>query len=555
MKKPRAALTRREILTLGAGALPALAVPGCGRHAADADDGWRRGDVRHVLPTVSHRSIALKLSLRRPLDAAPRLEVGSREVPGVRLDRDGRFWSFRTGGLDPATRYELRLRDARGEALCDAWPLRTFPSPEARPERMRAISYTCAGGPNLPIPPSWFHSHKPAAWRQQLFARMAALEPDFVVANGDHVYMDLSAFERMQESVLASLLASVLPGIPGEFDRSRPILGTENEARLTTVGDDQIADVYGVRFRSTPVFFITDDHDYFENDDATPEIVTFPPDAFHLELRNALQHLYFPEIPVETDPGHDIPGWPRHGRAGDGGSPVSTHFGEIVFGDLFRGLLYDCGGYLSLGDDAGLVPPGVEAWLVDRTRDEDTRHLVHFPSHPMGWTAGKWREWYPDHLESTGSIVATVSKDAQGRKYLWQDGWWAQHQRLVEALASQERRPALTVSGDLHALGAVRIERSGDLDLTANPVHSVLSGPVGTADIGWPSRARGVQTRTPEALIVRALQVLDERNGFTVLDVDRDHCRIEVQGCGPGYVPPEALRPEPAFALRLARRS
>jgi hypothetical protein len=545
-------MTRRELLALGVGTIPALALPACGPRAAD-EDGWWRGDLRHLLPTVSHRSLGLKLSLYRPLDAPPHLVAGRQEVVGTRLDRDGRFWGFRASGLAPATRHELRLLDAAGERMCDPWPLRTFPAPDSRPDRMRAISYTCAGGPNLPIPPTWFHSHKPAAWRQRLLAWMAALEPDFVIANGDHVYMDLSAFERMQESLLASLLAAMLPGIPGEFDPATPILGTKNEPLLTTVGDDQIADVYGVRLRSTPAFFITDDHDYFENDDATPEIVTFPPDAFHMALRNALQHLYLPEIPVETDPGHDIPGWPRRGATSDGAPPVSTHFGEIVFGDLFRGLLYDCGGYLSLGGDAGLVPPGVEAWLVDRTRHEDTRHLAHLPSHPMGWTAGKWREWYPDHLESTGSIVAAVTKDAQGRKYLWQDGWWAQHQRLVEALSSQSERPALSVSGDLHALGAVRIERSGDLELSANPVHSVLSGPVGTADMGWPSYARGVRAGTPADLGVRELQALDERNGFTVLDFDRERCRVEVFACGPDYVPPEALRPDRVFGLTLDR--
>ncbi len=51
------------------------------------------------------------------------------------------------------------------------------------------------------------------------------------------------------------------------------------------------------------------------------------------------------------------------------------------------GLFYDCGGYLELGENAGLIPASVEAWLLSQSTREDTRHLVHSPSHPMGWTA------------------------------------------------------------------------------------------------------------------------------------------------------------------------
>ena len=79
-----------------------------------------------------------------------------------------------------------------------------------------------------------------------------------------------------------------------------------------------------------PVFFITDDHDYFDNDDATPERVTFPPD----EAERALP-----------------------GQREEDGIKLSTHFGSLRYGDLCAGLLYDCGGYLGLGEGAGLVPP------------------------------------------------------------------------------------------------------------------------------------------------------------------------------------------------------
>ena len=58
----------------------------------------------------------------------------------------------------------------------------------------------------------------------------------------------------------------------------------------------QIADLYGTMMRSTPVFFLQDDHDYFENDEADDKLVTLPPDPFMLNLARASQLLYYPEF-------------------------------------------------------------------------------------------------------------------------------------------------------------------------------------------------------------------------------------------------------------------
>jgi len=503
------------------------------------------------LPTAAHDAFNIKASFHRPVEAVPLLRVGAREVAGTQQDSEGRFWAFRVGGLDAATRYALQLRHPAGHALCDEWPLSTLPAPDDRPRELRVISYTCAGGPDLPTPPSLFHVFKPVEYRRRLFDLMLEQQPDLVIANGDHVYFDLPAMERARQNPLADFAAGFLDGIPDSFDTAAPVLEAANERALIAVGDDQIARIYGTRFRSTPVFFITDDHDYFDNDDATPERVTFPPDAFHRELRGALQQLYFPEFIADDDAPLNLPGRPESNDSAE--IPLSSHFGEVRYGRLLSALLYDCGGYLSLGADAGLVPGSVEAWLLERTHREDTAHLMHAPSHPMGWTAGKWREWYPDLLDSTGSIVEAIRTDPDGNKYLWQEGWWQQHQRLLHALASQRQRPALMVSGDLHALGVARIERSGELDLSANPVHTVLSGAVGTGEIGWPSRARGVDPRTPDALGVTTLLALEERNGVSVFDFDGARCTVTCFRCPEGYVSPSRLELETATSFTLTR--
>jgi hypothetical protein len=552
-EEAKVGFTRREMLRLTvAGAGAAAVSQGCA--PSDSGDGWQRGPLKHLIPTASHRAFNIKLSFFAPRESAPVLHLSGtgRAVLGERMDSHGSFWAFRVGDLEPATTYSLELRDGGSEAaalLCDAWPLRTLPQPGAHAEKLRVISFTCAGGPNLPTPPSIFHAFKPAAYRQRLFDLMLERAPDLVIANGDHVYFDLPQQERLREGTLGSLVASLIDGVNASFDPSLPALGSTNESALATVGDDQIASIYGVRFRSTPVFFVTDDHDYFDNDDATPERITMPPDAFHMSLRNSLQRLYFPEFIVDSDAGFDLPG-----RIEAGGLRLSTHFGEVRYGDLFRALFYDCSGYLSLDGESGLVPPAVEAWLVDRTRTEDTAHLVHSPSHPFGWTAGKWREWYPDLLETRGSLLAEILVDEDGNKYEWKRGWWDQHQRLLEALASQSRRAPLILSGDLHALGAVRIERSGDLDLGANPVHSALSGPVGVGDLGWPSRARGVDSRIPRDLDVAEILGLEERNGFSVIDFEPESAVVDLLGCPQGWTDPSRLSVASAAQVRLRGR-
>ena len=82
----------------------------------------------------------------------------------------------------------------------------------------------------------------------------------------------------------------------GVFDRAQPVLGTPNEDVLKKAVGPQIADLYGTTMRSTPVFFLQDDHDYFETDEADDTLVTLPPDPFMLNLARASQLLYYPSF-------------------------------------------------------------------------------------------------------------------------------------------------------------------------------------------------------------------------------------------------------------------
>jgi hypothetical protein len=299
----------------------------------------------------------------------------------------------------------------------------------------------------------------------------------------------------------------------GTFDRSDVVLGSANELILKRVAGPQIASVYGTEFRSTPVFFIQDDHDYFENDDAYDEIITFPPDAFMTQMARATQSMYYPEfLPDATRP-RGLAGSSSDGRV----LPVSESFGTLRYGRLAEVLLYTVRRTMTLaGPSAVFLDGEVEGWLTRRMAASDVTHVVNAPSNPPGWTAGKWGEWYPDVLNRDNKLTTEIAKP------YWQTGWLKQHDRLMAAMSGMRGRIPLSMSGDLHAIGIGDILRSGTLDLSANPVVTVLTGPVGTSPSGWPSSIRKVGATPPAHLNINERVKPIEQHGFTLADFSPD---------------------------------
>jgi len=500
-------LSRRQLLAATISGAAALAIAGRAQERK-----WNSGAVRHLLPGISHNRLLLKASFVRPLAAPPTLRAGSRKAAGVRLDTAGEFYSFDLAALEPERTYQLFLEDAAGTPLCDPWPISTFPGPDARPKSFRLLVFTCAGG----HPATWNPDTNRPYWvsiahRRRLLLTGLSYSPDAMIAIGDHVYWDL-------RSPVGSVMLGNAPEaqkLVGQFTRDMPVVGTDNERKLKLVVTPQICDLYGTDFRSTPVFFVQDDHDYFENDEATEQMVTFPPDDFMLRLARATQRLYYPEF--LPDAGRPL-GLPSSGTA-DRAPGVSESFGTLRYGRLLEILMYDCRRYMSLaGPAGGFLPDTVEAWLMKRMTAQETRHVVNLPSTPVGWSAGKWGEWYPDLLQGDGQLgVATP-------KYLWQSGWNLQHNRLLQAASAMQGIP-LFLSGDLHALGEGRILRYRSLDLRRNPVVSVLTGPISTGPKAWPSAWRGTPPRTPTGIELDAGLNPLEKNGFSIIDFTED--RIE----------------------------
>lgn len=522
--------TRRGFLrTSGAIGLAGLAArPG----GAYAQDGWRQGDLLHLVPGANHERFVVKCSFRTPR-TPPVLRVGELRVPARTTDSESRYFAFDAQGLRPDHTYSLQLVDETDAPLTDPWPLRTYPAPDARPESVRLLAYTCAGG--HPSYPGFTADTQPflsLALRRRLLARALSFNPAAAIAIGDHVYWD----QRTQlDSRRASVreAASAWYATVGPLDRSLPAKGTSNEAVIKAAVEPQFGELYGVMLRSTPSYFVNDDHDYYENDEATDRFVTLPPHAYQLSFGRFTRDLFMPEF--LPDPAR--PALMSGSGAGDREAGVSESFGTFRYGNLAEALIYDCARFLSLkGEVAGLVPPEAEAWLTARTADQRVRHLFHVPSHPFGWTAGKWREWYPDVADVGEGDTAIAQMRADGqtfrltterRKFFWQRGWFLQHQRLLAALSGQRERAGVVLSGDLHATGHVRIRESAELNLEANPVHAILTGPLGTGR-GWPSRARGTLPLTPHGLGLEDIAAAREKNGFALFDIAPDAVTVRL---------------------------
>ncbi len=497
---------------------------------------WDTGRVRHLLPTVSDSRILLKASFEQALSDTPVLRVGGRNFPGRMTDTGGKFWQFYATDLDAGVSHSLSLVAADGSSLCEPWPISTFPAADARPDRFRLLFFTCAGGPEGTYAGIGDRrGNLPTALRNRLLRRALSFNPDATVANGDHIYWDLHQWS-------GQLTGGLSPrGENSNFDFSGSVWSTNNEAALMLAAGPQIVPVYGTDFRSTPTFFLQDDHDHWENDAAG----AFPVAWFQLQLARATQQLYYPEFLPEANRPLGLP----FSSSSDRGD-LSESFGTIRYGNLAEVLLYDVRRTMTLGPRAVFVDSNVEDWLLARTAAPGIRHVVHAPSNPMGWSAGKWGEWYPDILDTDAQTLTTDVP-----KQFWQDGWLRQHDRLVDAMSGMRDRAPLVISGDLHAVGAGTMRRAGSLDLSANPVTTVLSGPVGTSQRGFPSVVRGVGSTPSSHLDLEEIAPPIEQHGFTLVDFLPDRMSVRLFRWDVNNQPVEAIdRLEPYYTTELATR-
>jgi hypothetical protein len=302
-------LNRREFLQASAAVAGAI---GCPRLIdAQSANTWDQGQLAHLIPAANHERFLIKTSFKAALKGTPRLMVDGKPVAGEKTDPLGRFWRFDAASLTPATQYEMRLVDAGGTALCDAWPLKTFPAPDAAPEHVRILAYTCAGGydgPRLQGKTSFLDM----VARRRLLVRGMSYQPDAVIANGDHIYWDMET--SLNKPFANYIKEQVWTKFGGKLDLSVPMLHSKNLSIFTNLCDYQIVGLYGTTLRSTPAFFLTDDHDNFENDEFDSGVATMPPDTYGTLGAEQTQRLYYPEFLPDRNQPAWLPGEIRLAR-------------------------------------------------------------------------------------------------------------------------------------------------------------------------------------------------------------------------------------------------
>ncbi|PKQ01083.1 MAG: hypothetical protein CVT74_00970 [Alphaproteobacteria bacterium HGW-Alphaproteobacteria-13] len=487
-----------------------------------------QGTVRAILPSATHDTLAVKALLETPPSAPPVLTIDGRPVAAQRMDVDGYAWGFIQRGLKGGTRHELNLKDEFGAALRDPWTLKTLPGLDSEPDHFRVLFFTCAGGDEEGKP----YGYLSVAERRALFDRALSFKPDLAIANGDHVYWDLDTALKYRRDAATRAATEAQYRKIAWIDEDTAFDSETNRRSINTIVGRQIASIYEDRFASVPLVFVTDDHDYYENDNAGPWGYSLPPRAFIFGLYQrtaAMAHPFALSRPDLGDPYKS-------------GTLEAVRVGKLLEIDLF-----DCRRGWSTGPNAGVLFPEAEAWLIERTRRSTAKHLIQAPSNPFGWSAGKLGEWYADG----GSGESTFQND----KGYWQKGWFEQHQRLAAALSAQERRAAISISGDMHASAISTITRSADLDLSSNPINAILPGTIGTGTPGFPSSARGVLPFHAAALEIEDAAPMEERNGFSIVDAYPD--RIEVRQFR--WRPPEPVEAiatlAPSHSYTIARRS
>ncbi len=350
--------------------------------------------------------------------------------------------------------------------------------------------------------------------RKQLLAKGMSFQPDLVISNGDHIYWDMKTSKN--KPFFDFYKENYWDPMGDELDLTVPMLDPENEETFLNVCNHQIAGLYGTTLRSTPSFFLTDDHDLFENDEFDDELATLPPDSYGINAGETTQFLYYPEFLPDKKMPYWLEGSGRTGRA----SGANMLNGTIRYGDLLEANLYECRRNVNYKEKhAKVVSESVERWLIDRSLDEDTRHYFQAPSLALCYTSGKLGDWYPDVLN--GDDELTLDEPKPG----WQHGWLAQHQRLTEALGSQKERTPVVVQGDLHACAVARMCQSEDIKYET-PIEVILTGPLGTGDTGFPSSYRN--TPASSSLLVDMDEKLEavEKNGFTIIEITRDEMKF-----------------------------
>jgi len=253
-------------------------------------NGWESGSVRHILPQFDHRQLLMHVSFDEVQVEDPILFVNEKKAKVQSTSSSRKFFKFYINNLIPSTNYTLQIKSEGDIPITDPWEINTFPHPDSTVNDVRILKYTCAGG----ISESFFGQEVflDMRYRRALLERALEENPRIVIANGDHIYWDQKTSEK---SLLQRLLKFRRNRMYGALDLNQSMKSERNQSIFKNIMDDQIVELYGCLLREKSVYFITDDHDLLENDDAIKEkgIVSFPPEDYMTNASNLIQEMYY----------------------------------------------------------------------------------------------------------------------------------------------------------------------------------------------------------------------------------------------------------------------
>lgn len=89
--------------------------------------------------------------------------------------------------------------------------------------------------------------------------------------------------------------------------------------------------------------------------------------------------------------------------------------------------------------------------------------------------------------------------------------------------------------------------------MNANPVTTVLSGPLDTGNLGFPSAFRDTPPRVPNQLSVEEILKPLEKNGFTIIDLTPQSIKFRLFAWRPPQPVEEIDTMEPILTFELKR--
>ena len=364
------------------------------------------------------------------------------------------------GGLAPATRYHYRVKVGEADSATDAGSFATAAA-AADPVPVRFIVGGDVGGQG-------FCRQVERGYR--IFQAMAALAPDFFIANGDMIYGDNACPAAGPDGWV---------NVPGDFPAvdapgvDWTNLGQVREVYLAHWRYNRADPHHRAFLRRVPMIAQWDDHEVINDFGAAwDRLPKRPARAGYPNLVTAGRDAFFAWNPIARHPGEPDRVYRsfRHGR----------HVQLFVLdARSYRGL-NDLAA--RPGDPKPLLGEAQLAWLLDGLARSDATWKIVSSDVPLSVPTGSEADLYGRDAFADGN------HPWEPTGYGARTGFEGELARLLRALDAGDVRNVVFVATDVHFAANLRyhLDLDGDGDLLL--FHELLSGPLNAGPAPIPSR-------------------------------------------------------------------